>query len=221
MLAILGAFPLDVFSDAVGLHSQGRERLLPYARAVFNALGPDNQLHRDSLAAAAPHAAGVAGQCRRENLLPGGFGADIYAAADTGEITPEEAAMPIMVCEFTKALDPAIREKVAHALTTAVHAVIGSELELISVVLRQPDPDQLWTAGKPSNDALIFCYIRAGRPEALKSELALRVSAAWHAAVGTDEDSIEVAVFETPASQTARGGRRLPEPPYSVLLAAQ
>jgi len=68
---------------------------------------------------------------------------------------------------------------------------------------------------------LILCYIRAGRPEALKAELALRVSAAWHGAVGTDEDSIEVAVFETPASQTVRGGRRLPEPPYSTALAAQ
>lgn len=87
------AFPLHVFSDAVGLHSQGREHLLPYARAVFNALGPDNKLRRDSLAAAAPHVAWVAEQCRRENLLPGGFGADIYAAADTGEITPEEASL--------------------------------------------------------------------------------------------------------------------------------
>lgn len=129
--------------------------------------------------------------------------------------------MPIMVCEFARPLDASTREQVACAITTAVHEVIGSDLELISVVLRQPDPDQLWTAGKPSNDALILCYIRAGRPEFLKSELALRVSAAWHAAVGTDEASIEVAVFETPASQTARGGRRLPEPPYSALLAAQ
>jgi phenylpyruvate tautomerase PptA (4-oxalocrotonate tautomerase family) len=45
-----------------------------------------------------------------------------------------------------------------------VHDVIGSEPELISVILRQPDPDQIWTAGRPSSDALIFCYIRAGRP---------------------------------------------------------
>ena len=86
------AFPLAVFSDAVGLRQQGREHLLPYARAVFNALGPDNELRRDSLAAAAPHVAWIAEQCRRENLLPGGFGADIYAAADAGDITPEEAS---------------------------------------------------------------------------------------------------------------------------------
>lgn len=124
--------------------------------------------------------------------------------------------MPIMVCEFARPLDAATRKKVAVSITAVVHEVIGSELELLSVILRQPDPDQIWTAGKPSEDALIFCYIRAGRPAAMKTELALRVSRAWHEAVGTDEASIEVAVFETPAAQTARGGRRLPEPPYSV-----
>jgi len=129
--------------------------------------------------------------------------------------------MPIMVCEYARLLDPSTRENVAGAITSAAHDVIGSDLELISVVLRQPDPDQIWTAGRPSSDALILCYIRAGRPTALKAELALRVSAAWHGAVDTDEDSIEVAVLETPASQTARGGRRLPKPPHLVALAAQ
>lgn len=124
--------------------------------------------------------------------------------------------MPIMVCEFASPLDAARRERVARSITSVVQDVIGSEPELISVILRQPEPDQIWTAGKPSGDALIFCHIRAGRPAALKTELALRVSRAWHEAVGTDEASIEVAVFETPASQTARGGRRLPEPPRSA-----
>ena len=129
--------------------------------------------------------------------------------------------MPIIVCEFAAALDSDTRQKVARSITSAVHDVIGSDLNLISVVLRQPDADQIWLAGEPSDDALILCYIRAGRPEALKSELALRVSAAWHEAVGTEEACIEVGVFETPASQTARGGRRLPEPPYAIALAAQ
>ncbi len=129
--------------------------------------------------------------------------------------------MPIMVCEFAAPLDGPTRQKVAEEITFAVHDVIGSDIELISVVLRQPEADQIWTAGKPSKDALILCYIRAGRPEVLKSELALRVSQAWHEAVGTDEAFIEVGVFETPAAQTARGGRRLPEPPRSVRIAAQ
>jgi phenylpyruvate tautomerase PptA (4-oxalocrotonate tautomerase family) len=55
---------------------------------------------------------------------------------------------------------------------------------------------------------------------ALKTELALRVSAAWHKVVGTPEGAIEVAVLEAPAAQTVRGGKRLPEPPHSTAAAA-
>jgi phenylpyruvate tautomerase PptA (4-oxalocrotonate tautomerase family) len=75
---------------------------------------------------------------------------------------------------------------------------------------------QIWLAGEPSQDVFILCYIRAGRPVPLKTELALRVSAAWHKIAGTSEDAIEVAVIEAPAAQTARGGRRLPEPPHAA-----
>lgn len=87
------AFPLSVFPDAVGLVREGREHLLPYAGLAFNAFGPDNDLRREALARAAPHLAWVGEQCRRENLAPDGFGAQIHAAADTGEITPEEARL--------------------------------------------------------------------------------------------------------------------------------
>jgi hypothetical protein len=90
------AFPLSVFPAAVGLQQEGREHLLPYAGLAFNAFGPDNELRREALAKAAPHVAWVTEQCRRENLAPGGFGAQIHAAASgTGEITPEEA--PLLV----------------------------------------------------------------------------------------------------------------------------
>jgi 4-methoxybenzoate monooxygenase (O-demethylating) len=89
------AFPLSVFPDAVGLRREGREHLLPYAGLAFNAFGPDNELRRKALAEAAPHIAWVTEQCRRENLAPGGMGAQIHAASDTGEITPDEA--PLLV----------------------------------------------------------------------------------------------------------------------------
>lgn len=87
------AFPLSVFPDAVGLRRDGRENLLPYAGTVFNGFGPDNELRRNAIARAAPHIAWVAEQCQRENLAPGGIGANIYAAADAGEITHAEAAL--------------------------------------------------------------------------------------------------------------------------------
>jgi phenylpyruvate tautomerase PptA (4-oxalocrotonate tautomerase family) len=128
--------------------------------------------------------------------------------------------MPIMVCETAQRLDTHQRAAVAKLITESVHEVIGSDLNLISVVLHELRQDQIWLAGKPSQDVLILCYVRAGRPVALKTELALRVSDAWHKVVGTPEDAIEVAVIEAPAAQTVRGGQRLPEPPYATSGAA-
>ena len=89
------AYPLSVFPDALGMPREGREHALPYAAVVFNSFGPDNELRREALADAAPHMAWVAESCQRGRLAPGGFGAGIHAAADTGEITPEEA--PLLV----------------------------------------------------------------------------------------------------------------------------
>jgi len=87
------AFPLSVFPDAVGLKQEGREHLLPYAGLAFNAFGPDNALRRRALEGAAPHVAWVTAQCQRENLAAGGLGARVHAAADSGGITPAEAAL--------------------------------------------------------------------------------------------------------------------------------
>lgn len=87
------AFPLSVFPDRIGLRREGREHLLPYAGLAFNAFGPDNALRREAMARAQPHIAWVTEQCRRENLSPDGIGARIHAAADTGEITADEATL--------------------------------------------------------------------------------------------------------------------------------
>jgi cytochrome P450 len=89
------AFPMSVFPDALGIKEEGREHLLPYASFIFNSLGPDNQLRRDTIAESLPHQAYVVEQCRRENLAPGGFGACVHDRVDAGEITAEEA--PLLV----------------------------------------------------------------------------------------------------------------------------
>lgn len=87
------ALPLEVFPDAVGLGPAGREHLLLYAGLNFNALGPRNALWRESAEAARESVAWVTEQCARARLAPGGFGAAIYAHADAGAITAEEAAL--------------------------------------------------------------------------------------------------------------------------------
>lgn len=85
------AFPLSVFPDLIGLREQGREHLIPYGTTAFNAFGPRNALLERSLAAAAEATAWVMESCKRENLRPGGWGVQVYEAAERGECSPAEA----------------------------------------------------------------------------------------------------------------------------------
>ncbi|MGB1882789.1 MAG: cytochrome P450 [Gammaproteobacteria bacterium] len=87
------AFPTTVFPKAVGLRNIDRRRLIDYGTMVFNALGPDNRLRRDAMAAGADIVPWIMQQCARAQLEPEGFGAAIYAAADAGDIAEEEAGM--------------------------------------------------------------------------------------------------------------------------------
>ena len=89
------AFPLRVFPDAVGISREGRENLLPYGDHLFNAFGPANDLVAKGAHRIARLSAWVDEQCAREALDDDGFGAQVWAAADRGEITPEQA--PVVV----------------------------------------------------------------------------------------------------------------------------
>ncbi|TCK27511.1 cytochrome P450 [Pseudonocardia endophytica] len=93
--AIGETFPLRVFPDAVGLPVQGRENLLPYGNMLFNAFGPHNELVDAVLPRMPELSAWVNSRCTRESLAPDGFGADIWAAADRGDITPEQAPLVV------------------------------------------------------------------------------------------------------------------------------
>ena len=86
-------YPMMALPDAIGLSSQGREHLLPYAATVFNMFGPDNELRRVAVAQMAPHVEWISSQCKREALSDDGIGAAIHAGADTGEVTRQEAEL--------------------------------------------------------------------------------------------------------------------------------
>ncbi len=91
--ALARAYPLKVFPDAVGLPADGRENLLAYGDMVFNALGPRNRLFDDAMAHAEPVREWISHHCSREVLSETGLGAQIYQAADDGELTQDEAAL--------------------------------------------------------------------------------------------------------------------------------
>lgn len=86
-------FPCTVFPKAVGLKNPDREMLLNYGLMVFNALGPDNPQRRAAMANAPTVGPWIARQCLRENLTTDGIGAAIYASADDGVLTEDEAGM--------------------------------------------------------------------------------------------------------------------------------
>lgn len=109
---IAEVFPLRVFPDAVGLPADGREHLLPYGDHLFNAFGPDNHLVEKGKAGIGEIAAWVDAQCRREVLSPDGFGAQIWAAADRGDITHAQA--PTIV-----------RSLLSAGVDTTVHSLAG------------------------------------------------------------------------------------------------
>lgn len=112
---IAETFPLRVFPDAVGIPQDGRENLLPYGDHTFNAFGPDNHLVERGKARIADVAGWVNAQCARDKLTSDGFGAQIWAAADRGDITPEQA--PLIV-----------RSLLTAGVDTTVHA-LGAVME--------------------------------------------------------------------------------------------
>ncbi|PDP87295.1 cytochrome P450 [Glycomyces fuscus] len=110
------AFPLRVFPDAVGLEREGRHRLLPYGDHAFNAFGPPNGLVARGAPRVAELSEWVDGQCARERLAPGGFGAAIWAAADRGDITERQAPL-IVRSLLTAGVDTTV-----HALGALLYA---------------------------------------------------------------------------------------------------
>ncbi|HEX5322124.1 MAG TPA: cytochrome P450 [Stellaceae bacterium] len=84
------AYPLAVFPDAMGMPRENRRYLLPYGNMVFNSFGPRNAFFEEAIRDAEPVLAWLQEQMQRHSFAPGGFGAAIHEAADTGELTPEE-----------------------------------------------------------------------------------------------------------------------------------
>ncbi|GAA3545601.1 hypothetical protein GCM10022222_31510 [Amycolatopsis ultiminotia] len=99
--------PMTVVSDLVGLPDQGREKMLEWAEAIWNTQGP-----ADGRAAAAGPAveefmAFAATGAVPGKIDPGGWAAQLYEAADRGEIPQDKC--PVMMLDYvTPSLDTTI-----------------------------------------------------------------------------------------------------------------
>ncbi len=143
--ALAEGFPLRVFPDAVGVPDEGRELLLPYGDHLFNAFGPENFLVRNGMHRAQELSQGVNEMCARNVLASGGFGADIWAASDRGDITPAQA--PLIV-----------RSLLSAGVDTTVHA-LGAIIQALAT-----NPDQ-WEALKADPSLIRNAFDEAIRLE--------------------------------------------------------
>ena len=112
-------YPLKVFPDAVGLEAEGRENLLLYGDMVFNSMGPRNALLAKSAERVEPVTQWIMKHCQRDHLRPGGFGDQIYQAADSGEISHDQA--PLLVRSFLSAGVDTTINGIGNALFSLAH----------------------------------------------------------------------------------------------------
>lgn len=86
-------YPTTVFPQVLGMKETNGEALLAYGAMVFDAIGPDNEIRRNSLAAAETVVPWIMECCRRDNLLEGGLGQQVYERADAGDINEDQAML--------------------------------------------------------------------------------------------------------------------------------
>jgi 4-methoxybenzoate monooxygenase (O-demethylating) len=86
-------YPTTVFPKVLGMKDVNARHLVDYGAMVFNSIGPDNEIQRNSLAHAPEIVSYINASCDRSKLTKDGLGEIVYANADAGEITHEEAAL--------------------------------------------------------------------------------------------------------------------------------
>ena len=99
--------PLMVVSKLVGLPEAGRERMLVWASAMFDVLGPVGERFQAAAPVYGELMEYVTTQAVPGNLVPGSWGDQIYAAAARGE-TPLEDCPKHLVTYITPSLDTTI-----------------------------------------------------------------------------------------------------------------
>ena len=81
--------PLTVISKLVGIPDAGRERMLAWATAAFDSMGPMNARTQAALPLSLEMLEYGNTQAVPPHLTPGGWAQQVYDAADRGELAPE------------------------------------------------------------------------------------------------------------------------------------
>jgi cytochrome P450 len=99
---VIRPFTVGVLADAVGIPQEGREHLLILGEMILASVGPMNERFERATAHVLEGGSLEWSErmSRRESLNKAGFGAEIYAAADAGEIDATEAAQLVSLFLF-------------------------------------------------------------------------------------------------------------------------
>lgn len=107
-MADLASFlPVEAVSHLVGLPAAGRERMLDWAAAAFNVIGPEQS--PDDIAKVR-EAIGYLAELREEQVQPDSWAGVLFAAARSGRLSPQEAMAAISAYVFPS-LDTTILAK--------------------------------------------------------------------------------------------------------------
>lgn len=82
-----------VLPDLMGLPEEGREKMTPFGNAVWATMGPMNELFHEAMAAAGDSFDWVDKSCDRESIRSDSLGGEMYAAAERGEISEQDAKL--------------------------------------------------------------------------------------------------------------------------------
>lgn len=99
--------PLTIVADLVGLGDFGKERMLEWASATFDAFGPLNERTLAALPKVGEFIAHASETMTREQVSPGSWIAGLYDAEERGEL-PQGAAARMVIDYSTPALDTTI-----------------------------------------------------------------------------------------------------------------
>ena len=82
-----------VLPDLMGLPEEGRAAMTPFGNAVWATMGPANDLFDAAMAQAGNSFEWVDKACDRGSIRPDSLGGEMYAAADRGEISEQDAKL--------------------------------------------------------------------------------------------------------------------------------
>jgi len=99
---VIRPFTVSVLADAVGIPQEGREHLLILGEMILASVGPMNERFEQATAHVLQAGSLQWSEriSQRDSLSKTGFGAEIYAAVDAGEIDATEAALLVSLFLF-------------------------------------------------------------------------------------------------------------------------